>query len=514
MDGTQGPTTRTRPGTDSALPFLGSCALALLAASAATWARFVAEGSLRLVPGTRANLLAQGMVGLVLLWVGLAALRRFERTDQHGVTALVRASVVLQLCALPALALTSSDMFSNLAYAALSALGKNPCLLGPSALGKGPVLALVSPRWADTPSAYGPILNLLGWLAGKVGHLVGSPVWGAGAAYKLLAAAATAGAIVCAAKTARALGTRVAAQGLAVVALSPLLAWELTAQGHNDAVMVCALCAFAWAAARGQDGLGALALGVGVLAKAGIAPLLLLWLVVMWRRSPRRTLGWAAALAVLAMLAWAPFWAGWETLRGVGATAGGDLERHTNSLQDMLNLLLTPVWPAVKAPLFRSFQIASFAVLGVGTLWAALKVKQCRGAGTSRDCDPARLLLDDALVRAMVCDLAAAAVHARTRPALATAGRKIRRDLRGAVCAATRSLHHRPRQPLDRASRVEALARRRRRQRHQRIGAGARNRSLTRRLAASDRGRGPSASARIDTPLRIPGLDRHTALRY
>jgi hypothetical protein len=358
---------------------LGSCAIALLLASAATWARFLAEGSLRLVPNTQASRLARAVVGVALLWVGLAALRWFERTERHNVTRLQRASLVLQLCALPALALTSSDIFSNLAYAALSALGKNPCLLGPSALGQGPVLALVSPRWADTPSAYGPILNLLGWLAGQIGRLLDSPVWGAGAAYKLLMAAATAGAIVCAAKTARALGTRAAAQGFTVVALSPLLAWELTAQGHNDAVMVCALCAFAWAAARGKDGLGALALGVGVLAKAGIAPLLLLWLVVMWRRSPRRAFGWAAVLTVLAVLAWAPFWAGWETLRGVGATAGADLDRHANSLQDLLFFILTPLWPAVKAPLFRSFQIASFAVLGAGTLWAAVKVSDAAG---------------------------------------------------------------------------------------------------------------------------------------
>jgi hypothetical protein len=375
MDSSPGPTARTRRSTASTLPVLVTCALALLAASTATWARFLDEGSLRLVPNTAANLLARAMVGLTLLWVGLAALRWFERTEQHNLTGLLRASLILQLCALPALALTSGDLFSNLAYAALSALGKNPCLLGPSALGHGPVLSLVSPRWADTPSAYGPILNLLGWLTGHIGRLLDSPTWGAGAAYKLLMAAATAGAIGFATKTARALGTRVAAQGLAVVALSPLLAWELTAQGHNDAVMVCALCAFAWAAARGKDGLGALALGIGVLAKAGIAPLLVLWLIVMWRRSPRRALGWAAALAVAAVLLWAPFWAGWKTLRGIGATAGANLERHTNSLQDLLNLILTPVWPAVKAPLFHSFQIASFAILGAGTLWAAVKVR-------------------------------------------------------------------------------------------------------------------------------------------
>jgi len=90
---------------------LGSSALALLLASTATWARFVAEGSLRLVPNTRASWLAHAMVGAALLWVGLAALRWFERTEQHNVTGLQRASLILQLCALPALALTSSDIF-------------------------------------------------------------------------------------------------------------------------------------------------------------------------------------------------------------------------------------------------------------------------------------------------------------------------------------------------------------------------------------------------------------------
>ena len=49
---------------------LVSCALALLAASAATWARFIAEGSLRLAPSSLASLLAHAMVGVALLGVG------------------------------------------------------------------------------------------------------------------------------------------------------------------------------------------------------------------------------------------------------------------------------------------------------------------------------------------------------------------------------------------------------------------------------------------------------------
>lgn len=355
------------------------CAGALLLASGATWARFTWEGSLRLVPNTRVSLLAHAVVGLTLLGVGLATLRWFEHADEEDLPSLLRAGLLFQLCVLPALALTSSDVFSNLAYAALTVRGQNPCLVGPSALGEGPLLRLVSARWASTPSAYGPILNLLGWVVGQVGRLLASPIWGAGLAYKLLMAGATTGAIGCAARTARAIGSRTAAQGLAVVALSPLLAWELTAQAHNDAVMVLALSAFAWAAVRGRDGLGVLALGIGVLAKAAIAPLLLLWVVVMWRRGPLRAAGWTAVVAALTVLAWAPFWTGWESLRGMGATAGLDIERHTNSLQDLLNLLLTPVWPAVKAPLYHAFRIVSFAILGLGTWWAAFKVTDAAG---------------------------------------------------------------------------------------------------------------------------------------
>jgi len=41
---------------------------------------------------------------VALLWVGLAALRWFERTEQRNVPRLQRASLILQLCALPALA--------------------------------------------------------------------------------------------------------------------------------------------------------------------------------------------------------------------------------------------------------------------------------------------------------------------------------------------------------------------------------------------------------------------------
>jgi hypothetical protein len=48
-------------------PLLPGCAVALLVASASTWARFVAEGSLRLVPNTSVSLLAHAVVGLAVL---------------------------------------------------------------------------------------------------------------------------------------------------------------------------------------------------------------------------------------------------------------------------------------------------------------------------------------------------------------------------------------------------------------------------------------------------------------
>ena len=62
------------------------------------------------MPNTQASRLARAVVGVALLWVGLAALRWFERTERHNVTSLQRASLILQRCALPALALTSADL--------------------------------------------------------------------------------------------------------------------------------------------------------------------------------------------------------------------------------------------------------------------------------------------------------------------------------------------------------------------------------------------------------------------
>src|SRR5512141_2726008 len=94
-----------------ASPSIPGLAIALLLASAATWARFLAEGSLRLVPNTPASWAANAVVGLALLWVGVAALRWLARAEKSAPSQIARAGLLLQLAALPALALTSNDVF-------------------------------------------------------------------------------------------------------------------------------------------------------------------------------------------------------------------------------------------------------------------------------------------------------------------------------------------------------------------------------------------------------------------
>lgn len=362
---------------------LRACALGLALGALASWARLFADGTPRLDSRRASWLLACAVAGAGLVWAGLAALRLLRAAPDPG--RALRAALLVHLCAFPAAALTSSDLFSNLAYAALSAAGKNPYLAGPAALGEHPLLALVDPRWAGAPSAYGPLLTALGSLAGRAGAALHAPLLAGGLAYKLLLLLAALGTLAFGSAAARALGTPAAARGFALLAFSPLFAWEITAQAHNDGAMVCALAAFALAAARGRDGLAALALVLGTLAKFAAAPLLLLWLAVVFRRAPARAAGLALGAAGLALLAWAPYWEGPATLLGPAATAGASLDRHAHSLHDLLDLVLAPALPSLRAPLYRLFQLGSLAWLAGGTLLAATQVRSAAGvarAGT------------------------------------------------------------------------------------------------------------------------------------
>jgi hypothetical protein len=321
------------------------CVAGLALATVASWARFLVEGTLAIDTGSRAWIASAFVAGVGLAVAGACALRLARMAATVDVRALLGYAVLVHLAAAAALPLTSRDLYSNLAYGGLQRLGKSPYLAGPRALGAGPLMDLVAPRWLDTPSAYGPVVAFVNRAAASAGVALGAPLWGGVAVLKALLLLCALGTVWLAHRCARTEGTEAAMEGFALLAFSPVLAWEVSAQAHNDGVLVLALMCFVWAARRGHDLTAVLALAAGTLAKGAAAPVLLLYLVFHFRRSRRKAVALALAAAAVATVLVVPFWSGAATLRGPIATLGGDVLRHAHSLADLLFIALEPMSP-------------------------------------------------------------------------------------------------------------------------------------------------------------------------
>jgi hypothetical protein len=353
------------------------CAAGLGAGAGATWLRYAFERTFVLDTGTAAYVGAALVVGAGLALAGVCAWR-LGRLAGAPTPHLLGWAGLVHACALPAAALTSRDLFSNLAYGALQLAGKNPYLDGPSANGPGPLLALVTPRWAGSPSAYGPVTSLVSRAAAWAGAALGAPVWGAAIAFKLAMLACALATLLVAYAHVR--GDRdEGASRFALVAFTPLLAWEVSAQAHNDGLLVLALMVFVWAAHRDHDALAVLALTAGTFAKTAAAPLLALYLVLAARRSRPRAALLALGAAAVALLLVAPYWRGAATLRGPGDSLGGDVDRHAHSVADLLCLVLGPLSSRAAGAAYLACWAGSIALcvaLVVRAAWRATSVER------------------------------------------------------------------------------------------------------------------------------------------
>jgi alpha-1,6-mannosyltransferase len=351
---------------------------------------------MRLETGTPAYLVAAALLGVGLGLAGACALRLVRLAPDLRPRALLGWAALVHLCAAPALALTSRDLFSNLAYGEMQVMGANPYLAGPRALASRSLLELIEPRWLDTPNAYGPVLSMVSWVAAAAGAALRSPVWGAGGAFKGLMLLCSLGTLLLAYACARsARDAREGAEGFALLAFSPLLAWEVSAQAHNDGFLVLSIMAFVWAAKRDLELVAVVALTAGALAKLAATPLLGLYLVFVLRRSSGRAVALSlVAAAAAALLVW-PYWQGLATLRGPAHTLGGDVLRHAHSLADLLCMALVPLSRAAAGHAYRLCWVGSIA------LCLALFV---RGAWRAADLDG---VLHHGLVLFLAYDLSA-----------------------------------------------------------------------------------------------------------
>jgi hypothetical protein len=286
--------------------------------------------------------------------------------------ALVAGAIAVHLAGAAALPLTSNDLFSNLAYGRLGALGANPYFEGPSSLPPDdPFAALVAVRWRSTPIVYGPIVAGLDTLIGRAGGVaVGL------ALQKLAMLACGLGVVAIAWRLCRQrLAREQAASTFALVAMSPLLAWEISAQAHNDGLLVVALAGAVWAGARGKQWLAAGLLACAVLVKHAAAPVLALHLWCVLRRAPLRGLAMAAAVAALGGLAVLPYWEGAGTLAAPLSAAGGDPSRSTRSVAYLVHDALGLLDPRLARASYFAIWGAGLALLGLLALRAAWRVR-------------------------------------------------------------------------------------------------------------------------------------------
>ncbi len=352
------------------------CAAGMALASAGSWLRFLWTGTPRIDTHGAPFLVASAVAGAGLLLAGVSALRLAPRARELGDRRLLLWAGVVQALALTALPLTSSDVYTNLAFGSLARRGFSPYVHAPSELAPSALLTGVPARWVNDPSPYGPLFHPLLAAAAWTGERLGSPLWGSYGAYKLLLALALCTALLLSLRHLREHLPAAEREVFVLLAMSPLLAWEVTAQGHNEGLLVLSLVAFIAAERRGRSALAVTALALGAAVKYALAPLLGLYLLLHARRSLAR----AAALAVLAALVlWVAFAHELRAvnLRAVLPMVGGEAARHAHSLTDLVCLVLDELgWHAASFAAYRTLSAASGLLCVLLLLRVALRARE------------------------------------------------------------------------------------------------------------------------------------------
>jgi hypothetical protein len=345
-------------------------ALALFGAALVSWLRFRLGGTLNIRNLEPLQDLALGLAfaaafaaaaGLYLL-----ALRRAAGPVTRP---LLAAAILVHLGASVALPLTSNDAFPNLAYGRLMILGHDPAIARAADLGADdPFGRLVDAHWRNSVSVYGPLLNRISAACARAGAVAPALLL-----FKLVMLAAGLSTLLLAYGFCRSLESG-GAWTFCLIGLNPLLAWEVSGQAHNDGVMVLAAMAFVWAVEARREWLALVLLTIGFVAKLAVAPLLLLFLCWVLRRSvPRAAAMGAVALAVVVGL-YASAWKGPSTLAGprfAALPSPGHVGNSLGSLPlDAARLFL----PVASEPVFLIWTIAAgvfLAARGLRYAWRA-----------------------------------------------------------------------------------------------------------------------------------------------
>ena len=248
-----------------------------------------------------------GVAAVVIAWVGLGF--ELRRPDAVSMRTLV---VIGALWCLPlALGppLFSRDVYSYIAQGTLLHLGHNPYQVTPLTLGhlgQQHILNAVSHTWLRTTAPYGPLfLLVVGWLVAAAGYKLVLAV----ILVRLLAVLGVALLMAALPPLARRLGGD-PRRAVWLIALSPLVLFQLVSPGHND-ILMAGVMAVGIAVALRWPLLGiaicALAATIKVPAAAGAAFIAVAWAWQTqgsWNRArvlAQSAIVFAAVLAVVSL---------------------------------------------------------------------------------------------------------------------------------------------------------------------------------------------------------------------
>ena len=337
-----------------------------------------------LVSGTVATELIfyAGVAALVIAWVGLGFQLRRPGSPSMRTLVIIGALWCLPLALGPPL--FSRDVYSYIAQGTLLHLGHNPYQVTPltlAHLGQSHVLNAVSHTWLRTTAPYGPLFLLfVGWLVAAAGYKL---VLGA-ILVRLLAILGVAILIAALPPLARRVGAD-PRRAVWLIALSPLVLFQLISPGHNDILMAGVMTAGIAASLRWPlvgIAICALATTIKVPAAAGAAFIAVAWAwhtEGSWNRARvlvESAIVFAAVLAVISIVT------------GVGASwiSGGLF-----STPSKVHLAITPATSLgyTTAALLRDagvgigghtlaaiFARVTFGLVGVYALWLLYRVRR------------------------------------------------------------------------------------------------------------------------------------------
>jgi hypothetical protein len=308
----------------------------------------------------------------VLFYVALAALFACyalayrlvmrARRDRIGPWHVLAWAGVFCLLLIPVAPITSSDVYAYIFQGhVLADLGQNPFAHLYRDFAGDPNYALVTFHNLPATTGYGPL-----WIAVEavVVRLAGGRLLGALLLFKGMAAALHLAAAGLVYATLRRVAPAHSVAGALFYAWNPLLLHELVGNAHNDAAMVfLALLAFYLLSRRRWWAAVPCLVGAALVKPIALLwlPLVAIWIVAGAGDGPgrfRRLVGIGVLAAVPAVVAYAPFWAGAATFRGLLAQS----DIHGNSLPSLAIWALAGIWPQAQAAIVQGVKLLTLLI--------------------------------------------------------------------------------------------------------------------------------------------------------